>query len=329
MPKRAIDLGGQPLLDIASYARSTQRPLTPNHRLQIALTIRRAPEVMVKVSGGARSIGGVEAHLAYISRHGALDIQIDHRWRLQGKGSEKMIVEDWDLDLWAHKKQDARSIRGTRRPAKLVHNIIFSMPPGTPVDKLLKAVRRLAQNEFALKHRYAMVLHTDEAHPHVHLVVKAVSEQGERLNIRKPTLRDWRQQFATHLRELGVAANATERAVRGQDRTPKYDAIYRATQRSDSSRQRDETLALAKKSAAVFRRHRNGKETLEQTRSEVIAGWYAVAQRYQAEGNSKVAEELRLFAERIPPPATDQEQLAKMTLHRARASEATVLHRTR
>ena len=35
------------------------------------------------------------------------------------------------------------------------------------------------------KHRYAMVLHTDEPHPHVHMVVKAVSEEGVRLNIQK------------------------------------------------------------------------------------------------------------------------------------------------
>jgi hypothetical protein len=50
------------------------------------------------------------------------------------------------------------------------------MPPGTSPQKVLAAVRKLAVNEFALQHRYALVLHTDEAHPHVHLVVKAESE---------------------------------------------------------------------------------------------------------------------------------------------------------
>lgn len=34
----------------------------------------------------------------------------------------------------------------------------------------------------------AMALHTDEFHPHVHAVLQAVSEQGERLYIRKATL---------------------------------------------------------------------------------------------------------------------------------------------
>ncbi len=67
------------------------------------------------------------------------------------------------------------------------------------------AVRNFAREELALKHRYAMVLHTDEPHAHVHLVVKAVSAQGVRLNIRKATLHWWRSELAAHLRALGVA----------------------------------------------------------------------------------------------------------------------------
>src|SRR5690242_11021490 len=41
--------------------------------------------------------------------------------------------------------------------------------------------------------------------------------RGVRLHIRKQ-LRAWRQEFARHLRKLGVAANATERSVRGPSR---------------------------------------------------------------------------------------------------------------
>src|SRR5579859_1941952 len=90
-------------------------------------------------------------------------------------------------------------------PPKLVHNLIFSMPKGTPADKLEAAVWAFALDRFALRHRYTMALHTHQGNPHVHLVVKAVSEQGARLNIRKATLREWRKQFATHLRERGIA----------------------------------------------------------------------------------------------------------------------------
>jgi len=113
---------------------------------------------MVKVSGGARTRGGVEAHLAYIGRDGELGVEVDHGFQLVGKGFEKKLVPDWDLDLLVHRRQDARSIRGNRRRPKLVHNIIFSMPPGTSGKRVLGAVRMFALNEFALKHRYALVL---------------------------------------------------------------------------------------------------------------------------------------------------------------------------
>jgi thiol-disulfide isomerase/thioredoxin len=78
------------------------------------------------------------------------------------------------------------------------------------------AAQKFCRVEFALKHRYAMALHTDEPHPHVHVVLKAVSEQGRRLNIKKVTLQEWRAKFAAHLREQGVAANATPRRFRDQ-----------------------------------------------------------------------------------------------------------------
>ena len=109
------------------------------------------------------------------------------------------------------------------------------MPAGTPPEKVQAAVRNFAREEFALKHRYVMALHTDEPHPHVHLVLKARSEDGQRLYLRKATLRQWREGFASHLRALGVAANATPRYVRGEITPQKPDGIYRARARVEST----------------------------------------------------------------------------------------------
>jgi hypothetical protein len=44
--------------------------------------------------------------------------------------------------------------------------------------------------------------------------------------ISQKTLRRWRLAFAHHLREQNIAANATERVVRGQIRESKPKAIY-------------------------------------------------------------------------------------------------------
>jgi hypothetical protein len=69
---------GQPLFDIRSYGRAG-----PGERLTLAQvemiqrTVGRAPEVMVKVSGGrgASSSRGVAAHFGYIGRDGDLEIE--------------------------------------------------------------------------------------------------------------------------------------------------------------------------------------------------------------------------------------------------------------
>lgn len=151
-----------------------------------------------------------------------------------GKGVAAQLVEDWDLDLDALQDNWDNMERGGRRHPKLVHNIILSMPSKTPPARLLAASRDVAREEFALKHRYAMVLHTDQAHPHVHLVVRAHDSDDRRLNINKAHLRRWREQFARHLRSHGLEANATPAQLRGKLSDHQKDGIYRTAQRGES-----------------------------------------------------------------------------------------------
>src|SRR5690606_8549717 len=171
------------------------------------------------------------------------------------------------------RRQGSLVAASKRAPPKLVHKLMFSMPPGTPPQKVLSAVRNFAREEFYGHHRYAMVLHTDEPHPHVHLVLKAVSEQGVRLNIKKATLRHWRSQFASHLRGLGVAANATERAARGEGRAAKKDGIYRASLRGESTYMRSHTEATAKDLESGKNESSEAKAQIQSTRTSVLRGW--------------------------------------------------------
>ncbi len=263
---------------------------------------------MVKVSGGARTIAGVERHMDYIGREGPLGLEADTSEHLDGKGFERQLTVDWDLDLEAHERQSERSIRG-RKPPKLVHNIIFSMPLGTPSDKVLQAVQKFALNEWQLKHRYAMVLHTDDDHPHVHVAVKAVSEQGRRLNIKKATLRAWRQQFAANLRELGVAANATERAVRGETKTHRSDGAYRAAQRAGSTYLRDRQQRILGEWSTDMLKWGDGEVKLAKTREEVVVGWRGVSARLKTDGDLELGESIDSFLAQMPPAKTEKRLL--------------------
>jgi Relaxase/Mobilisation nuclease domain len=324
MSKRPIDLAGEaPLLDIQSLGRATHPP-TPAERLKIALTVRRAPEVVVKVTGGARTVSGVKRHLSYINREGQVGLETDAGERLNGSGIERYLAEDWDLDL--DQLAGDRSIRGQKR-VKLVHNLIFSMPPGTPSEKVLKAVRQFADNEWQLKHRYAMALHTDQPHPHVHVVVKAMSEQGRRLNIRKATLRSWRAQFAANLRELGVAANATERAVRGQARTNKPSGIHRAILRGESTQLRARQAQIMH-AAGKPAMPDHGNDALFNTRAAVTAGWSAAISRLHASGDHRLADEARRFVDQMPPVQTERAMLAERMLDVKRRRLRDSLERT-
>jgi hypothetical protein len=143
------------------------------------------------------------------------------------------------------------------------------------------------------------------------MVVKAVSEQGVRLNIRKSTLREWRGEFARHLRALGIAANATDRAVRGERRSPKRDGIYRAELRGESRHARARAEAVAAELSKGNLRLEAGKAKLLETRREVERGWWVVSDILVAEGRPELAAQARRFSAQMPPPRTDRELIAE------------------
>lgn len=315
MPRRLIDLrDAKPLLDVASYARRGPDRLDQLSQDEVELierTVRRTPEVMVKVLiRGGQDLKAVARHMAYLNRGGDVEIDTDDGQQLSGKGIEKELLEDWDLDLEEHRRTNDLESRSSRTPPRLVHKLMFSMPPGTPPGRVLAAVKNFAREEFALKHRYAMVLHTDEPHPHVHMVVKAVSEQGMRLNIRKATLREWRREFARHLRALGVPANATERAVRGETQKSKLDSIYRADQRGVSHHSWERAESVARELREGRLQVEPGKARLLETRRDVERGWHAAGDILVNSGQTELASRVRQFVARFRPPQTQREGIA-------------------
>jgi hypothetical protein len=101
MRKALPDLD-EPLLDVVSLARrGPSGRLSPEEVALVVRTLRRAPEVIVKVSGGAGSSAGALAHLKYIDRHGELELETDEGIKVKGEDAERSVVEDWELDVLA------------------------------------------------------------------------------------------------------------------------------------------------------------------------------------------------------------------------------------
>jgi hypothetical protein len=210
------------------------------------------------------------------------------------------LVEDWDLEIDLALDRWDRMAGGRRASAaKLVHNIVLSMPAGTSPQKLLAASREFAREEFALEHRYALVLHTDQEHPHVHLVVSANKREGGRLNIRKAELRRWREQFARQLRHQGVEANATPAQVRGRLSAGRRDGAYWAACRGVSRR---EGAAGPPKSRSLAR--------IIDTAEAVQGDWFSISRTLRAQGLAGLASEVERFRQTLGVPRTRYEREA-------------------
>jgi hypothetical protein len=190
-------------------------------RAQLARTLRRAPEVMVKITNKAPSaegMGAVRRHLRYISRNGRIELEDQNGERIVGKDALHDLAKTWQLGGWGIPETSTR---------REVFNILLSMPPGTDRQAVRDAARDFAAIEFGDGRAYVFAAHDDEAHPHVHLSVQVRGLDGRRLNPRHKDLQRWRERFARELREHGVEAHATPRLVRGvTQRYPKQAVVH-------------------------------------------------------------------------------------------------------
>lgn len=141
-------------------------------------------------------------------------------------------------------------------------------------------------------------------------------------------MRQWRAQFAHQLQGLGVATNATERAVRGEDRKPMMDGIYRASLRGDSTHIRAKAERVARELAASGSvRPEPGRRALLATRAAVQQGWQSVADKLLLQGDRQLAADVARFARRMDRPLTERESIARVlsTHARVRQQEARTL----
>ena len=306
-----VSSNGPPLLDVFSAARAG-----PRERLSLAQmehiwrTVRRVPEVMVKVTGGGRSVRAVAAHLAYISHYGEVELESDRAEHVSDDG-QRELLNTWHVELSAGQYRPKGTARSVASGIKLVQNVVLAMPAGTPPHKVLAAAKHFAREKFGAQHRYLMALHTHQQHPHVHLVVKAERENGRgRLHIDKAMLREWRQDFAQMMREQGIAANATPRSMRGQTKRATKDEFYRTRQRGESYTLREKVDGVVRELSQAQTISDPARVRLLKTREAVVAGWNAVAAKLESQGEIVLGGEVRYFAMHLPPVLTDRERLA-------------------
>ncbi len=260
--------------------RTPRRPQSAEAiRRRIEATVRRVPQVMVKVTGGGRGIKAIAAHFRYISKNGRLDVEDENGTKLQGRGAVHELAEDWRF---------GGSYIGDESPRREAFNIMLSMPRGTDAQIVLRAAREFAREELA-EHKYVMVLHEHQANPHVHISVRAESGQGRRLNPRKADLHRWREVFAEKLRGWGIEAEATRQATRGRNRN--FDPLWRIKAREDGRLRTSRPTAKSNPQARA-------------TRAEAVEAWMQVGRALAtsaAKADRDLARSISAFVQEMAP----------------------------
>jgi hypothetical protein len=278
----------------ASYGVATG----PTARAKLARIVRKAPEVVVKVTGRQRGGNHVKAHLDYIGRKGDVEIETRDGEILTSKDDIAERAAEW-----------SDTLQWRSRPTVSSVSLIFSMPEGTDPDKVLGAVRALAHAELSDNHDYVLALHTDTPRPHVHLTVQAEGLGHTRFNPRPVQLNRFRERFARELRARGVVAEATPRRARGQGIAGSSMALVklRARLRTTGSRQitdadrrtNEQAIAVARGQAELPAFIPNGKTRWQQIRQAYGQAAAALDATGQSDDRA-LASDVRNFLDKHP-----------------------------
>lgn len=238
-------------------------------RAKLARIVRKAPEVVVKITGRQRGGSHVKAHLEYIGRKGEVAIET--------RDGEVLTRKD---DIAERAAEWSDTLQWRSRPTVSSVSLIFSMPEGIDPDKVLGAVRALAHAELSDNHDYVLALHTDTPRPHVHLTVQAEGLDRTRFNPRPMQLNRFRERFARELRARGVAAEATPRRARGRGIAGSSMALIkiRARLRGEGSRQITTSDRRTNEQAIAVAR---GQATLPEFIAVGTERWQAIRAAYR------------------------------------------------
>ncbi|RST26407.1 relaxase [Sphingomonas ginkgonis] len=239
-------------------------------RATLARVVRRAPEVLVKVTGRKKGAKHLAAHLDYIGRHGDIPLETRDGEQIATKEEAHRIADEWSDPLYWRQGTTVSAVA-----------MVFSMPAGTDPETVKQSVREAAEKMIGDNHDYLMSLHTDTPRPHVHLTVQAEGVDRKRFDPRREDLFRFREAFAEALRSRGIEAEATPRYTRGQGRAGTSMALtqLRARIRSGASSQPTEAdLRQAREAMQVALGRAEQPVFVSKTR----ARWQDTMRRYEA-----------------------------------------------
>lgn len=188
-------------------------------------TVKKKPQVMVKVSGSSKGCDKAQAHASYIGRNGKVELEDETGKKFTG-AEQKDALKAWQAMGLPEKDSD-----GKRKEAL---HMVFSMPNGTNPEAMKTAVKNLVEEEFS-GHKYFIAQHLDTNNPHCHVLLCASDDRGARLSIKKDDLHNYRVNFVSKLAEQGIEATASRKIHRLDFKDTKRQGVYHRDKRENKN----------------------------------------------------------------------------------------------
>lgn len=276
--------------------------------------LAKKPEVIVKITGFSKGSGGVKASIEYITRNGKVELEDSRGNNYFGKKEVDDFFDEWDNF----------SRKGRNKNQRDTMKMVLSMPEGTNSESLKKAARDFVKNEFSENHEYAFALHTDDKHPHVHIIVKTLGFDQKRLNPRKADIQNWRENFAEKLRDNGIEAEATPRVIRGVVKKSEAQVLRHLEQAEAKRKPRVSTVKESQKNAVmdelnaekkgVYKKPMDWDRAINKQREEVKKAWDDLASELEKQNSRDdmyLARQVRIFADYLPVAETNHDQMKR------------------
>jgi type IV secretion system T-DNA border endonuclease VirD2 len=285
-------------------------------RAVLARVVRKAPEVLVKVTGRKKGADHLGAHLAYIGRKCEIALETRDGELLTNKAEVQQLAQEWSDPLYWRQRATVSAV-----------SMVFSMPEGTDAETVKQSVRETAERMLGDNHDFLMALHTDTPRPHVHMTVEAEGMDGKRFDPRREDLFKFREAFAEALRSRGIECEATPRWTRGQGRAGTSMALAQMREkiRRGVSRQPTEAdLRQAREALAIATGKAQAPAFIEQGNrrwADVRERYEGAASRLDGSGDPRdkeLARELRSFLKDRPSIETVPDRVLKDAVERVR-----------
>ena len=306
------------LLNQKGFGKDVGQVVVPrtDARSVLARVVRKAPEVLVKVTGRKKGADHLGAHLAYIGRKGEIALETRDGEVLTDKAGVQQLAEEWSEPIYWRQRATVSAV-----------SMVFSMPEGTDPETVKQSVRETAERMLGDNHDYLMALHTDTPRPHVHMTVEAEGMDGKRFDPRREDLFKFREAFAEALRSRGVECEATPWWTRGQGRAGTSMALAQMREkiRRGVSRQPTEAdLRQAREALAIA----TGKATPPPFVAQAKQRWASIREQYEGAAarldgsedrrDKDLARELRSFLKDRPSIETVPDRALKDAVERVR-----------